>query len=49
MRARTAFVIDTVWDAFSSPTSMAALEILISTRGLRDAVANTHLADLMPP
>ena len=26
---------------------MAALEILISTRSLRDAVANTHLADLM--
>ena len=45
--ARTAFVVDTIWDAFSSPTSMAALEILISTRGLRDAVANTHLADLM--
>ncbi len=47
VRARTAFVIDTVWDAFSSSTSMAALEILISTRGLRDTVANTHLADLM--
>ena len=47
VRARTAFVIDTIWDAFSSPTSMAALEILISTRGLRDTVANTHLADLM--
>src|SRR5271168_3857993 len=45
--ARTAFVVDTIWDAFSSPTSMAALEILISTRGLRDSVANTHLADLM--
>jgi AcrR family transcriptional regulator len=45
--ARTAFVVDTIWDAFSSPTSMAALEILISTRGLRDVVANTHLADLM--
>jgi AcrR family transcriptional regulator len=45
--ARTAFVVDTVWGAFSSPTSMAALEILISTRGLRNAVANTHLADLM--
>src|SRR6202011_645201 len=30
VRARTKFVIDTIWDAFSSPTSMAALEILIS-------------------
>src|ERR1700761_3479372 len=29
VRARTEFVIDTVWEAFSSPTSMAALEILI--------------------
>jgi AcrR family transcriptional regulator len=47
VRARTQFVIDAVWDAFSSPTSMAALEILIATRGLRDGVANTHLADLM--
>jgi AcrR family transcriptional regulator len=47
VRARTEFVIDTIWDAFSSPTSMAALEILISTRGLRGTVANTHLADLM--
>jgi hypothetical protein len=40
-------VIDAIWEAFSSPTSMAALEILISTRGLRGAVANTHLAYLM--
>jgi len=47
IETRTAFVVETVWDAFSSPTSMAALEILISTRGLRNAVANTHLADLM--
>ena len=47
VRARTKFVIDTIWGAFSSPTSMAALEILISTRGLRNSVANTHLADLM--
>jgi AcrR family transcriptional regulator len=47
VETRTAFVVDTMWDAFSSPTSMAALEILISTRGLRDAVANTHLAELM--
>ena len=47
VQTRTQFVIDAVWDAFSSPTSMAALEILIATRGLRDGVANTHLADLM--
>ena len=45
--ARTQFVIDAVWDAFSSPTSRAALEILIATRGLRGGAANTHLAELM--
>lgn len=44
---RVAFVVDAVWHAFSSPTSMAALEILISTRSMRDAVANTHLAEIM--
>ncbi|MET4428588.1 TetR/AcrR family transcriptional regulator [Mycolicibacterium sp. 624] len=44
---RTAAVVDVVWGAFSSPVSMAALEILIATRGVRDTVANTHLANLM--
>lgn len=44
---RVAFVVDAAWQAFSSPTSMAALEILISTRSMRDAVANTHLAEIM--
>jgi AcrR family transcriptional regulator len=47
VHARTQFVIEAVWNAFSSPTSMAALEILIATRGLRGGAANTHLADLM--
>ena len=47
VEARTQFVIDAVWNAFSSPTSMAALEILIATRGLRGGAANTHLVDLM--
>jgi len=47
VHARTQFVIDAVWNAFSSPTSMAALEILIATRGLRGGAANTHLAELM--
>ncbi|MHA7648380.1 TetR/AcrR family transcriptional regulator [Mycobacterium sp. ML4] len=41
---RPAFVVDAVWRAFSSPTSMAALEILIATRGARTAKANAHLA-----
>ena len=44
---RVGIVVDTVWAAFSSPVSMAALEILIATRGVRDAVANTHLSTLM--
>jgi AcrR family transcriptional regulator len=41
---RPAFVVEAVWQAFSSPTSMAALEILIATRGARTASANAHLA-----
>ncbi|MBW0017924.1 MAG: TetR/AcrR family transcriptional regulator [Mycobacterium sp.] len=41
---RPAFVVDAVWRAFSSPTSMAALEILIASRGARTATANAHLA-----
>ncbi|WP_273735949.1 TetR/AcrR family transcriptional regulator [Mycolicibacterium septicum] len=45
--ARTELIVDIVWRAFSSPVSMAALEILISTRGMRDSSANTHLAELM--
>jgi TetR/AcrR family transcriptional regulator, transcriptional repressor of bet genes len=45
-RARTQAVVDAAWTAFSSPTSMAAFEILVSTRSLRDAVADTHLMEL---
>jgi AcrR family transcriptional regulator len=41
---RPAFIVDAVWQAFSSPTSMAALEILIATRGARTSSANAHLA-----
>ncbi|MDP7705624.1 TetR/AcrR family transcriptional regulator [Mycobacterium sp. TY815] len=41
---RPAFVVDAVWRAFSSPTSMAALEILIATRSARTDKANAHLA-----
>lgn len=41
---RPAFVVEAVWQAFSSPTSMAALEILIATRGARTVTANAHLA-----
>jgi AcrR family transcriptional regulator len=45
-RARTEAVVDSAWTAFSSRTSMAAFEILVSTRALRDAVADTHLVEL---
>lgn len=44
---RMQVVVDTAWDAFSSPTSMAALEILISTRAIRDDAVNEQLADVM--
>ena len=44
---RVAFVVNGVWQAFSSPTSRAALEILISTRGARAAVVNAQLAEVM--
>lgn len=45
--ARAAFVVDAVWEAFSSPTSMAALELLIATRAVRNAAANAQLANVM--
>ena len=44
---RTAAVVDAVWEAFSSPTSRAALEILIVTRAARDTATNQHLADVL--
>ena len=44
---RVAFVVDAVWQAFSSPTSRAALEILISTRSARGSAANARLAEVM--
>jgi AcrR family transcriptional regulator len=46
VRDRTEFIIDAAWEAFSSPTSMAALEILIATRAMRDPGAGEHLAAL---
>ncbi|CAN5740546.1 hypothetical protein BH09ACT7_BH09ACT7_27330 [soil metagenome] len=44
---RTQVVVDAVWQAFASPTSMAALEILISTRAVRDSTANAALSETM--
>jgi AcrR family transcriptional regulator len=46
VRDRTEFIVNTAWEAFSSPTSMAALEILIATRAMRDTGASDHLAAL---
>lgn len=43
-RHRVEAVIDAVWPAFSSPMSMAALEILISTRRTRARTVNAQLA-----
>jgi hypothetical protein len=40
-------VVEAAWEAFSSPTSMAALEILISTQAGRQEAINRHLADVM--
>lgn len=45
-RARIALMIDAVADAFLSPTSIAALEILIATRTGRADVDQRHLVEL---
>lgn len=46
VRDRTEFIVNAAWEAFSSPTSMASLEILIATRSMRDTGASEHLAAL---
>ncbi|WP_301150536.1 TetR/AcrR family transcriptional regulator [Mycobacterium simiae] len=43
---RTEVAIDTVWQAFSSQTSIAALEILIFTRVTRTRAVNSALATM---
>ena len=45
-RNRTESTITAAWEAFSSPTSVAALEILIATRAMRDTMASQHLSEL---
>nr|WP_234712669.1 TetR/AcrR family transcriptional regulator [Mycolicibacterium komanii]CRL66579.1 transcriptional regulator [Mycolicibacterium komanii] len=45
-RARTELAINAVADAFLSPTSIAALEILIATRTGRADAQRRHLAEL---
>ncbi|MGE2690663.1 TetR/AcrR family transcriptional regulator [Mycolicibacterium pulveris] len=43
---RPAYVVDAVWQAFSRPASIAAMQILIATCGDRTAAANARLADM---
>jgi AcrR family transcriptional regulator len=45
-RDRTEFIVTAAWEAFCSPTSMAALEILIATRAMRGTGASRHLGEL---
>ncbi len=45
-RERIRVLVDTAWTAFSSPTSRAALEILIATRPGRDPLLERHLAGM---
>lgn len=45
-RRRIKFVIDAVWTVFQSPTSLAAMEIVTTTRSVRESQATTHLDDL---
>jgi AcrR family transcriptional regulator len=45
-RDRTESIVTAAWEAFSLPTSMAALEILIATRAMRDPDASGHLGEL---
>jgi TetR/AcrR family transcriptional regulator, regulator of cefoperazone and chloramphenicol sensitivity len=39
-------VVHAAWEAFSSPTSRASLEILIGTRAMRDKRGTRHLVEL---
>lgn len=45
-RTKTELLVNAVWEAFSSPTSVAALEILIATRTTRSAWDKAHLVEL---
>ncbi|WP_369829746.1 TetR family transcriptional regulator [Mycobacterium sp. E2479] len=46
-RRRTAMLLDAVWAAFSSSTSVAALEILVATRSGRSLLEQKHLTELL--
>ncbi len=42
-RERVTAMVESAWDAFSTPTSRASLEILVATRGRRDPTTDAHL------
>ncbi len=46
LRERIEVVIDTAWSCYSSPTSMAAFEILRATRGGPGEASRRHLLDM---
>ncbi len=46
LRERIEVVVDTAWSCYSSPTSMAAFEILRSTRGGPGASSRRHLFEM---
>jgi AcrR family transcriptional regulator len=45
-RQRAEIVVNTAWEGFSTPTSMASLEILVSTRTIRDASGAHHVEEI---
>ncbi|MEE6178811.1 TetR/AcrR family transcriptional regulator [Mycobacterium sp. 050134] len=46
LRERIEVVVDTAWECYSSPTSMAAFEILRATRGGPGEASRRHLLDM---
>jgi AcrR family transcriptional regulator len=46
LRKKAESIVATAWEAFSTPPSRAALEILIATRATREPAATEHLTEL---
>jgi TetR/AcrR family transcriptional regulator, regulator of cefoperazone and chloramphenicol sensitivity len=46
-RDKIELLVNAVWEAFSSPTSLAASEILIATRTERSMLEQSHLTELL--
>jgi TetR/AcrR family transcriptional regulator, regulator of cefoperazone and chloramphenicol sensitivity len=45
-RPRVTAMVESAWEAFSTPTSRASLEILVATRGRRDPATDGHLVEM---